>query len=261
MDKELLPQGILLAGFRNNGPTYTTSGHTAFCTSHYEDLENSKGSQLPSRPSLFQAWRKASGAPADKAWVIATKDKLGILADCTDPAWHGRWQPMAWTGKGGKGLGSGYGEDPDTEAATLKILGEHHPALVLINLKQPDAAGHAKDWAAYLKGIQDGDAFAAQLWAWLQADPEYKGTTALFVTHDHGRHLDGVADGFVSHGDNCEGCRRIALLALGPDFKRGVELAEGGEQTDLAPTIAALMGFEMPKADGKVLTQLFQEQP
>jgi hypothetical protein len=261
MDKELLPQGILLAGFRNNGPTYTTSGHTAFCTSHYEDLENSKGSQLPSRPSLFQRYRKASGAPASKTWVITTKDKLAILADTSDPAWHGRWQPKAWCGKDGKGLGSGYGEDPDTEAAALRILAQDHPDLVIINLKQPDAAGHAKDWAGYLKGIRDGDAFAAQLWAFLQSDAVYKDRTALFVTHDHGRHLDGVADGFVSHGDNCEGCRRIALLALGPDFKRGVELPEGGQQVDLAPTIAQLLGFDFDRADGTPLTQLYKEQP
>lgn len=258
MDRELRPQGVLYSGFRNNGPTYTTSGHTAACTGFYEDLENSWGRQLPSHAGIFQRFLRASGLGPRAAWVVATKDKLAILSDTRDPDWNGKDRPSLWVGKAGAGLGSGYGEDADTRAAALAILGREHPRLMLINLKQPDAAGHAKDWEGYLRGIRDGDAFAADLWAFLQKDPSYRGRTALFVTHDHGRHLDGNRDGFVSHGDDCEGCRRVALLALGPDFRRGVEYAQGGELIDVAATAARLLGFGLPGSPGKVLEGLFE---
>ncbi len=261
MDGELRPQGVLLTGFRNNGPTYTNAGHAALCTGVYEELENTQGSQLPSRPGIFQRFLQASGLPASQAWVIASKDKLGILGDSADAAFQGRWRPTLWVGRQGRGLGSGYGDDADTRAAALRILAEQRPRLVLINLKQPDAAGHKGDWDAYQQGIRDGDAFAAELWARLQADPHYQGRTALFVTHDHGRHLDGHKDGFVSHGDACEGCRRIALLALGPDFKRGVTFDGPAEQVDLPVTLARLLGFPLPQAEGRFLQELFAERP
>lgn len=258
MNQELAPQGTLLIDFKAAGPTYTSSGHTALCTGIYEDLENSKGSELPTHPSIFQAFRKASGLGADKAWVIVTKDKLAILGDTRDPAWQGKHKPSVWAGHQGKGLGSGYGEDPDTVAAVKKILARDHPRLTLINLKHPDSGGHTGVWENYIKGLEASDAFAAELWAFVQADPLYRDQTAFIITHDHGRHLDGISTGFKDHGDSCSGCRDIALLALGPDFKKGVTLESVGEQVDLPPTIAAILGFDIPWAKGRVLTELFR---
>jgi len=137
------------------------------------------------------------------------------------------------------------------------VLGLHHPNLLLINLKQPDAAGHTGVWADYLQGIEASDATAANLWKTLQADPVYRGRTALFVVHDHGRHLDGVADGFVGHGDGCAGCRQVALLALGPEFRQGRAVLTGGELIDLPVTVAALLDFQLPGTQGRKLTELF----
>ncbi len=258
LNKELAPQGTLLIDFKANGPTYTSSGHTALCTGIYEDLENSKGSELPTHPSMFQAFRRASGLGANKAWVIVTKDKLAILGDTRDKAWQGKYKPKVWAGFKGKGLGSGYGEDPDTVAAVKEILTRDHPRLVLINLKHPDSGGHTGVWKNYIDGLEASDAYAAELWATVQADPFYRDKTAFIITHDHGRHLDGISTGFKDHGDACAGCRAISLLALGPDFKKGVEIESVGEQVDLPPTIGAILGFDIPWAKGRVLTEIFK---
>jgi hypothetical protein len=253
----LAPVGVLMPGFRNNGPTYTNAGHTALCTGIYEDIDN-QGQQLPSHAGILQHFLRSSGLPASKAWLITSKDKLNILGDTVEPSWQGHYRPSVWSGKNGAGAGSGYAEDPETMAAAKRILAHDHPRLVFINLKEPDAAGHGGNWDAYLHALEASDAIAVELWNFLQADTFYRDKTAYFITHDHGRHLDGIADGFVSHGDGCEGCRGIALLAVGPDFKRGAVVAEGGEQIDVPVTVARILGFGLPDAKGRVLKELFQ---
>ena len=81
--------------------------------------------------------------------------------------------------------------------------------------------------------------------------------TALFITNDHGRHLDGHLDGFVSHGDDCAGCRKIELLAIGPDFRRGVMFDQHRSHIDVAVTCAALLGLTIPGSKGQIMQELF----
>jgi phosphopentomutase len=131
---------------------------------------------------------------------------------------------------------------------------------MLINLKQPDASGHANKWEAYRQGIRDGDAFAGALWKLLRDEAPFAGETALFITNDHGRHLDGHHDGFVSHGDDCAGCRKIQLLALGPQFRRGAVVERHANQLDVAVTAAAILGLAIPGSNGRVLDEL-RDQP
>lgn len=257
--KVLAPQAAVHASFWNQGPTYTSSGHTAMCTGFYEDLENTKGSELPTHPGIFQYFLKKTSLPAEKSWVITTKDKLFILSDTRDPKWKGRHRPSVWSGKDGKGQGSGYGEDADTVAAVKRLLSAHHPRLTLINLKHPDSGGHSGDWKKYTQGLQASDAYAAEIWAFLQSDPAYKGDTDLLITHDHGRHLDGVKEGFKEHGCRCDGCKRLMLWALGPDFKAGSEASKPAELIDIPVTVGKILGFEVPGAKGRVLEELMAQ--
>ncbi|MCW3085393.1 MAG: hypothetical protein JWP12_2759 [Bacteroidetes bacterium] len=250
----MLAQGIMCSAFYNNGYTFTNAGHTAITTGVYQNINNS-GLEYPQYPSFFQVWQKTYNQPANKTWVIATKDKLAILSDCTDPAWKGAYRPM--TDCGVNGLGTGYREDSVTFKNATTIFATEHPRLVLINFKQPDAAGHANDSVAYLQGIIDTDNYIYQIWQQLQADPFYKDQTTLFVTNDHGRHTPGHLDGFVSHTDNCEGCKHIELFAMGPDFKQNYHCNMPYSQIDLASTIAELMGIKMPDAKGKVISDIF----
>lgn len=255
MARELAPQGALYTDFRNEGKTNTNCGHSALTTGIHELIEN-KGNELPSHPSLLQRFRDLTGLPPECAWVVSSKDKLYILGDTKDPAWKGRSVPRVDAGKPAKGPFGGYRDDPETMEVVLKVFAEHRPSLMVINLRQPDSSAHKKDWNGYLAGIVDCDRQIGRLWSTIQADPQLRDKTNLFVTNDHGRHLDGHADGYVNHSDDCEGCRHISLLAIGPDIPKGVTIATRRNQTDLAVTVAWLAGVDLPGSKGKRLDEM-----
>lgn len=253
----LKSEGVFYHEFYNNGVTQTTPGHTAICTGVYENINNN-GAEIPFMPSLFQYWRKESGADQSAAWVIASKDKLSVLANCTKYEWTGKYLPSQSCGVNGGGVGSGYRHDSLTLNSTLSILNAYHPKMVLINFREPDFSGHTGDWNNYIAGITMTDTYIEQIWNFLQSDPAYKDKTTLFITNDHGRHLNGVQNGFVSHGDDCNGCRHVSLLAIGPDFHKGLDVITPREQLDISATIAHLMGFKMETGEGQVMTELFK---
>lgn len=253
--KVLAPQGVLVKKFRNNGPTYTNAGHTAITTGVYQRINNA-GLELPKNPSIFQYFLKEKSLPKNQAWVIASKGKLSILGNTKDKSWRNKYQPSVYCGVNGSGVG--YASDEKNFTDALRILGEHHPKLTLINLLEVDVNGHANLWEGYLNAIRKTDQKALQLWNFIQNDSVYKGKTTLFITNDHGRHLKGRRDGFISHGDNCEGCRSIYLLALGPDFKTNVALPNNYEQIDISATIAEMLQFNFPISRGKVMADIFR---
>lgn len=252
----LLQQGVLCSQFYNNGFTHTCPGHQAMCTGVYENINNT-GLQYPTNPSIFQHWLKTYQKNKSEAWVIATKDKLEVLSDCTNPQWHGTYRPS--TDCGVNGLFSGYREDSITFERLKSITTNNHVRLAIVNFKQPDAAGHAADYPAYIQGIKDTDEYIFEFWNFIQNNPVYKDKTTLIVTNDHGRHLDGHLDGFISHGDLCEGCMHVEFFALGPDFKHNYISLTPYEQIDIANTVAELMNFKMPESNGKVMTDIFEQ--
>jgi hypothetical protein len=259
MAGEPLHHGVLYTTFYNNGPTHTLGGHTSLSTGYYQEINNS-GMENPIYPGIFHYYNQAYKGDPNLAWVIASKDKIDILADCKEKNLQGRFSPMADCGYNGEGTGSGLRDDSITMEVALEVFREHKPRLVLINFAEPDIAGHDNDFAKYLREMKRTDAFVYTIWKYLQTDPHYKGTTAFFYTNDHGRHLDGVSTGFTDHGDDCEGCRHISLYASGPDFKKNIITDTAREIIDIPATVAELFGFKMPYSKGKVLWELFEKE-
>ena len=254
LNRKLAPLGVVSTTFFNLGETFTNPGHTAITTGNYQKMRNN-GTELPDFPSIFQHWSHKYSKEKDAAYIIASKDKLEILADTNEAAWKGEYRPATDCGK--DGLGNGYRSDAITYRNTFEILSEKHPGLVLINLKSPDSFGHANDWENYLSAISNSDRFLGELWDFLQNDPFYSQKTTLFMTNDHGRHGDGNQNGFVSHGDGCPECRHLNFLAIGPDFKKNEVLAIERSQIDIPATVAELLHFEMPFGKGEVMHELF----
>lgn len=257
MRNKLAREGCVYTNFYNNGPTYTLAGHTSISTGFYQEINNT-GLEYPEYPSFFQIWGNKFHHDSASSWIIASKDKIAVLANCNSVKWKNRNIPSTNCGVDGLGVSSGHRDDSSTFYKCLEILKEKHPKMLLLNFREPDYSGHQGNFVNYLKGIADTDKYLGELWDFIQADSIYTGKTALFVTNDHGRHLDSVLNGFASHGDGCEGCRHIFLFAAGPEFKKGQIIEQRREITDIPVTIAKLLNFEMHYANGKVMNELFQ---
>ncbi|WP_299991643.1 sulfatase-like hydrolase/transferase [uncultured Pontibacter sp.] len=242
MSTDLLPKGTLCRNFRNDGYTYTNSGHAAITTGVNQPIDN-YGDELPANPSLFQQWLKQKGRPATAAWIVSSKDKLDILGNTLRPDWKDKFMPSLNCGVSGPG--SGYRADSLTLVEVMKVLATHRPNLLLINFMEPDGYAHAGNWDYYLRGIARSDRYVKQLWDFLEKDAHYKGRTTLLVTTDHGRHLDSVKNGWIDHGDDCEGCQHISLLALGPDFRRDAIVETEYTLVDISATVSRMLDFEM----------------
>jgi hypothetical protein len=254
MGKKMIHEGVLFTNFRNNGVTETNSGHTAIITGGYEKISNG-GKELPKKPSMFQYFLKQSQADRNEAWVITSKGKLQILSNCRDKKWTNTYMPYSYCGPNGNS--ADYGGDINTFQRVKEVIKDHTPQLMLVNLLEADVRAHENKWEEYLQAITNCDNYALQLWNYIQENPEMKDRTALFITNDHGRHLDGHRNGFINHGDGCEGCRHISLLAMGPDFKKDVIISEEAEMIDISKTISRMLGFDMPTCKGRFLGELF----
>jgi hypothetical protein len=256
MANKMAPEGAVFTNFYNNGPTYTVSGHTAITTGHYQDLNNG-GEVLPKHPSIFQLYQEQKKSTG-KTGIIASKGKLHVLGDCKGCKLAGQSKPFINCGTDKKG--NGYREDKATFEEAMASLKTEKPDFLLIQFREPDVSGHAGDWEAYLKGISASDKYIAEVWDYVQNDPYYAGKTTIFVTNDHGRHLDGHRDGFVSHGDKCKGCRHINLYASGPDFKKGIIVNNHYHLPDITRTTAELLGIRGFSTNGKVIWEIFEER-
>ncbi|HYG52051.1 MAG TPA: sulfatase [Flavobacteriales bacterium] len=247
---DLAPQGTLFANFHNNGETYTIPGHTAILTGHYQSIAND-GSQHPQYPGLLQLYLEKF--PQAKALLIASKGKIACLRNCTDPVYAGQFMPEIDCGL--DGTGGGVRDDSVTfEQLKTRMTGDH-PDFIFVQFKEPDAAAHAGDTAAYINGIVNGDQYVFETWNLIQSLPYYQNKTMLVVTNDHGRHLNGTLDGFISHGDGCAGCRRINCLLLGPDVKAGKIITNTYDQTDIHATVCGMLGLNNQYGQGQMILE------
>lgn len=255
MANEMAKEGAVFTNFYNSGPTYTNAGHSTITTGNRQEIDN-LGNEFPEYPSIFQYYLKKTGKEKQKAWIITSKDKLEILANTNDENWKDKYLPS--TDCGQSGLRSGYKDDSVTFQRSLDILKKHHPNLVLVNFKEPDATAHTNNWPGYLQGIKDSDEYIWKLWTFIKTDTFYQDRTAFFVTNDHGRHLDDVKEGFSNHGCHCQGCEHINLYAYGPGITRK-SIDRKYALQDITATAAYLLDLRMPHSEGEIMKDLWVE--
>lgn len=137
-----------------------------------------------------------------------------------------------------------------------EVLETYHPSFFLLYLERVDHFGHSGSWTYYTRAIELADSIVGMLWDFVESDSVYAGKTTMFVTNDHGRHTDD----FSGHDCDCEGCRTVQLLAVGPDIRRGLVSDVPRTICDITPTIGELMGFATPEATGSVMFELLTEK-
>ncbi|MTI21035.1 alkaline phosphatase [Fulvivirga sp. RKSG066] len=244
---KLSSQGVLFNNFMNDGVTFTLSGHSAITTGYY-DLVINNGSELPDQVSIFQRYLEAHRLPPTEAWIITSKKKLAALSDCKDLDWRGSYRPS---------INTVDREDEITMQVAIDTISTYKPSLTMIHFRGPDSRGHSNDWNGYIKAIQETDFYVKQIWDYIQGDAHYRDKTTLLVTADHGRHSSGIGSSFVGHGDSCDGCRQISLLAIGPDLEKGVVVQKPYGQIDIAPTIASMLNIDWA-GEGNTIEELIK---
>ena len=143
------------------------------------------------------------------------------------------------------------GVRPDvlTYLAAKEYLKEFAPRVLYIAFDETDDYAHEGAYDQYLNSAHAEDGMIKDLWTTLQTMPQYKGTTTLIVTCDHGRG-DEVKDEWRDHGQKVNGASAIWLAAMGPDTKATGERKQPEQlyQRQIATTISSLLGLQFKPA-------------
>jgi hypothetical protein len=140
---------------------------------------------------------------------------------------------------------------PRTLAADRRLLEEKRPDLYFVDISLMDQIGHG--WGAasaeYARGARMVDDELRRLAGDLDLS-----RSVLIVTADHGH----VARG--GHGGNEPDVMAVPLVLAGASIRPGAHAT--AEQVDVAPTVAALLGTEIPASNqGRVLLELLDVSP
>ncbi len=139
-------------------------------------------------------------------------------------------------------------EDVRYDALTFRFarayLETTRPRVLYIAFDETDDWAHIKRYDRVLESLAHLDGYLRQLWDTLQSIDQYRGTTALVVTTDHGRGMRGRD--WHSHGARISGAENIWLVLASPDSERRGEWATLTPlyQNQIAATMAALLGFD-----------------
>jgi len=139
---------------------------------------------------------------------------------------------------------------------TRQLMKQHAPSLMMLTLHDMDIA-HSGAYSLYVDAIQRADRLCAELWSMVQADPEYKDRTTLYIMPDFGRDADGdpAGNGFQHHRTGGAMARTTWMLALGPHLRQNTTVERRIESIDLVPTIGSYLGFDTPSS-GRIIREL-----
>lgn len=152
---------------------------------------------------------------------------------------------------GDDGLRNPRGDRLLTELA-LRALAELRPRLMMINYQDPDYV-HWGNASHYTRAISVIDEGLARIVAAVEADPFYRGSTVIVVTPDCGRDANPLMGVPFQHHFNSRSAHETWAVILGPGIAAGRVMDRPVDQSAVAPTVAALMGFRADRAEGAVL--------
>jgi len=138
--------------------------------------------------------------------------------------------------------------DSFTFGLALDYLKQQKPRMLAICFDETDDWAHARRYDRVLDMIAATDGFLARLWTTIQSMPEYRDSTTLIVTSDHGR--GSTLSDWSGHGSKVAGADKIWMAIMGPDTPPAGEISTHAEQRDITPTIIKLMGLNPAEYKG-----------
>lgn len=131
--------------------------------------------------------------------------------------------------------------DAPVMQAALEALKTRHPRVLYVMLGETDEWAHGGRYDLYLDSAFRSDRFLGTLWRTLQSSPEYRSTTTLIVTTDHGR--GATVKDWTDHGRDVPSAETTWMAMIGPGIGApGVREGATVTTSQLAATVAALLG-------------------
>ena len=155
---------------------------------------------------------------------------------------------------GDTGLKNPRGDRLLTELA-VKAIRELKPRLMMINYQDPDYV-HWGNASHYTRAISIIDQGLKRLVEAADSEPAYKDQTVFVIVPDCGRDANPLKSVPYQHHFNSRSAHEIFALLLGPGIARGKILDKPVDQTSIAATVGAIMGFRMQAAEGRVLSEI-----
>ena len=134
----------------------------------------------------------------------------------------------------------------------LEYVKARKPKILYLSLGETDEWAHAGKYTEYLAAAHRADAYLRELWETLQSMPEYRGSTTLIFSPDHGRG-EGATE-WKNHGEKVPDSKYIWMGFLGPDTAGLGERTHvpAVTQDQIAATLAGFLGedyrAETPRA-------------
>ncbi|WP_081596215.1 2,3-bisphosphoglycerate-independent phosphoglycerate mutase [Rhodopirellula baltica] len=139
---------------------------------------------------------------------------------------------------------STYDQKPEMSAEdiTEKVLEQIKSGkcdMIIVNYANGDMVGHTGVLEAAIKAVEKVDACVGRV-----VDATLAAGGSLVVTADHGN-CEQMIDPETGGPHTAHTTYQVPLIVVDPEFV-GKPLREGGRLADIAPTVLALMGLEVP---------------
>jgi hypothetical protein len=189
---------------------------------------------------------------AEERQALLTADPRGATPDPSPEveAFWARWR----ADYGDDGLRNPRGDRLLTELS-VRALRELQPRFLMVNYQDPDYV-HWGNPSHYTRAIAIIDEGLQRLVATTDADPFYRDNTVFVITPDCGRDANPLAEVPFQHHFNSRSAHETWAVIFGPGISKGI-VDTPVDQSAIAPTIAAAMGFSATRAEGSAIEGAF----
>jgi len=208
------------------------------------------------KPSVPSADEEAAIARLRSAMAVPPPVRGGVANDPETVQRLQRYILQEIQGQTSRITGPGA-SDAQAISVAVSVLRIFRPTLLGVVLQNADVA-HGS-YNAYVEVIRRADEQLGRLWDSIQADPELKDSTSVFVLPEFGRDRNLNQRNGLDHGDNSPDLRKVAMFAAGPDFRGGDRtLTKDMKSIDVCPTICELLGVDAEFAAGRLMSGLLK---
>lgn len=134
--------------------------------------------------------------------------------------------------------------DAFTFRVALAQLASTRPRAFYLALGETDDWAHDGRYDRVLEAYARTDSYLAQLWSWLESQPDYRGRTHVLITTDHGR--GKTASDWRDHGAKIEGAQNVWIALVSPAMRQRGEWTGHTPLTtsQVAATLAKWVGLD-----------------